>query len=629
MKKPIAISSLFFIFIALIASASSLKTFEITETDKLSLAPQAEDPDSDRLVHVFTSPLDEKGEWQTNYGDAGEYSATVTVSDGVNEVKEEILIIVKRKDESPTIDSFEPQGDVLIEEGQKVIFRIKASDLNNDELSYELSLGGEKIPGQEMLFETNYNDAGNYVVSAKVSDGKLESSKEWKVEVKDVGLDGMMSEIKDVEIAETQTARLDLPDFEKYGLAYEISEPIGKGNSWKTGYDDAGNYEISVKVSGNGFEREEKVNVKVLNKDRPPKLIVSSSISMMENELLNLELKVEDPDNDKASFSAINLPEGAELVDNIIVWKPGYDFVKKEKPEDYVKDAFGLLSRNVEVNVSAKTKNLEDSKTISIKVRDENRPFTLEEINDIEVDEGQEIVFEPKYNDPDNDKVFFRYEGFLDNRRKVTGFGDAGEYVVKMTASDGSYEQVKFFKVNVNDVNRKPEFEQMSDVKVVEGEELRVELNAKDADNDIVSYGAEGIPTGAELDGNVFLWKPGFEIASNGSKDVEVEFIASDGKDETRESITITVLDRNKAPEIKAFSDDIIIVRKEPLLLWVDAVDVDGDELSYEWQFGRFSKIEGSNEHQRIFTTKGMKEVKVIVSDGEESVEKVWNVRVV
>src|SRR3989338_8410297 len=55
----------------------------VQETDVVSLAPEAEDPDKDTsLVFTFTSPLNENGEWKTAYGDSGEYKVTVTASDG-------------------------------------------------------------------------------------------------------------------------------------------------------------------------------------------------------------------------------------------------------------------------------------------------------------------------------------------------------------------------------------------------------------------------------------------------------------------------------------------------------------------------------------------------------------------
>src|SRR3989344_8742472 len=121
MKKLAIIITIFFI---LVYSASSLKTFEINETGKISLALKADDPDADKLAYSFTEPLDGKGEWQTTYGDAGEYKAKATVSDGVNEVSEDILIKVGKKEEKPTIDDFEPKEDpVIINEGENAKFK--------------------------------------------------------------------------------------------------------------------------------------------------------------------------------------------------------------------------------------------------------------------------------------------------------------------------------------------------------------------------------------------------------------------------------------------------------------------------------------------------------------------------
>ena len=66
----------------------------VQETELVSLQTEAEDPDQDQLAFTFTSPLDEKGDWQTAYGDAGQYNITITVSDGSKVVSEEILVII-------------------------------------------------------------------------------------------------------------------------------------------------------------------------------------------------------------------------------------------------------------------------------------------------------------------------------------------------------------------------------------------------------------------------------------------------------------------------------------------------------------------------------------------------------
>ena len=51
----------------------------VQETDLVDLQPKASDPDKDsKLTFTFTSPLSDQGKWQTKYGDAGQYTVTVT-----------------------------------------------------------------------------------------------------------------------------------------------------------------------------------------------------------------------------------------------------------------------------------------------------------------------------------------------------------------------------------------------------------------------------------------------------------------------------------------------------------------------------------------------------------------------
>ena len=134
MKK--IISLFLIIFISLIYSVNSLKVFEIEETEKLSLGLETDDPDSDKLTYTFTQPLDTNGDWQSTYGDAGEYKASVTLSDGETEVSEDILIIVTKKEEEPTIETFFPKEEyIMIDENQKIKFGASGLDPNMDKLN--------------------------------------------------------------------------------------------------------------------------------------------------------------------------------------------------------------------------------------------------------------------------------------------------------------------------------------------------------------------------------------------------------------------------------------------------------------------------------------------------------------
>jgi len=627
MKKIIPLFLIFFVII--IHSSSSLKTFEINETEKLSLGLETEDPDADVLIYTFTEPLDGKGEWQTTYGDAGEYKSKITVSDGISEVSEVVLIIVNRKEAEPIIDSYFPIEDIIdIEEGKNIKFEVDGSDLNEDGLKYKWLVDDAVVSSnKEFLFETDYDDSGEYNINIIISDGTSDVNKEWNVNVINSDVDNILDRIEDVFVIEGETVRLKLPDFERYGLSFKISEPLGN-NKWKTGLDDSGEYIVKIAAEGKGFKKEKDVKVTVKNKDRAPKLVSIKNVKIKENEELIIELKAVDEDNDNIILSARDMPQGAKLEDDKFVWTPNYDFVQKNNAFDYVLDRFRLLRRSEKVIFVAQSNDLFDEKNIKIIVKDANRPFVLEELDDIEVDEGQSIFIDPRYNDPDNDGVSFSYSGFMNRNKKNLGFDDSGEYIVKIVATDGFHTQTKFINVLVNDVNRKPIFDSIDNVEVKEGDEVNIELNAVDSDNDAISYSIGNLSVG-KLKDNLFIWKPGFDVVSGISKEFSLDFVASDGVDEDMQKVKITVINSNQAPKIVDFSDNLIAFRNDPVLFEINAVDSDGDELTYSWNFGLFGKFDGENRHQRIFTSSGSKKVEVVVSDGMDSVKKVWDVKVV
>ena len=63
------------------------------------------DEDGDQITYAFSSPLDDKGKWQTKQGDAGEYTATITASDGTNEpASKKITVVVNDVNRPPVFD---------------------------------------------------------------------------------------------------------------------------------------------------------------------------------------------------------------------------------------------------------------------------------------------------------------------------------------------------------------------------------------------------------------------------------------------------------------------------------------------------------------------------------------------
>jgi hypothetical protein len=306
------------IFLGLTYTAFSSKIFEINETQKIELGLKADDPDNDILTYTFSKPLNRRGEWQTTYGDAGNYNITITVSDGESYAKESVIIIVHRKDESPTIERFNPvENEISVDEGKQLKFNIFASDLNNDKLQYIWFLGDKEVSrGKELLFETGFQDSGKYLIKAVISDGLNVISHSWDVNVKDIDIDAILSRIPNVSVQETETARIKLPNLKNLGLHINISGPIGNDNKWKTGYNDSGKYEVTLQVTGKGYTGERKIQIDVINKDRKPEFTDLGHISINENEELKLKIKAIDPDNDIIIYSIEDIPFGADFSNN-------------------------------------------------------------------------------------------------------------------------------------------------------------------------------------------------------------------------------------------------------------------------------------------------------------------------
>ncbi|MBU0615148.1 MAG: hypothetical protein KJ601_03580 [Nanoarchaeota archaeon] len=255
-------------------SSGSSIVIIVEETDKVSLDVNAQDADGDKLTYSYTTPLDQKGEWKTTYGDAGEYTVTVSATDGTLSSSENVLVIVNKKEEAPTIDSFAPtELELSADENTKLEFSAKASDKNKDKLSYAWELDGKKVSDIEKLtYGISYEDAGKHTVSLTVSDGTKTAKKGWSVAVKNVNRLPVLEKVADIKVKENDKVEIKpkATDDDKDKLKYTISEPVGDDGIWQTTYDDAGVYNVDVKVTDGQDEVTQAVKITVENVNRAP-----------------------------------------------------------------------------------------------------------------------------------------------------------------------------------------------------------------------------------------------------------------------------------------------------------------------------------------------------------------------
>ena len=631
MKKKIL---LFMILLALSISLSdAIKIITVNETDLVNLKPKAIDEDADILSYTFTPPLDENGQWQTKYGDAGEYDITVTVSDGQSSTSRDVLLVVNKRNVAPTIDSFAPQEPSLtIDEGNSIDFSITASDLNKDQLIYTWNLDNKKVSEDSTYnYKADYGDAGTHKIISIVSDGEAQTEKEWTIDINKVDRKALLDNLNDITVAETDIVKLPLPDFKKYNLDYTISEPIGNSNIWQTTYNDAGAYDVTITIKDRQFLASKTIKVTVKDKDRLPSFTPIETVWMQENQKATINLEASDPDNDKIEFSAGNLPEGATLKNNVFEWTTNYDTVKKDNIIEKIVDKFHLLYRPVRITFTTKSNGAEAKQSVLIMVKDINRPPILNEIQPITVNEGEIVSIKPEANEPDGDSISYSYSGWINKDSYTTKYGDAGEYKVKVTASDGFLTDEKYATVIVKHTDRAPIFGDIPKIEINENEKLELSIPVSDPDGDLIGIIAEPLPKNALIEDDKFVWTPDYETVKDDSAVFSINFIANDGELQATKEVNITVNNKNRPPKIisAAPKKDAAIYKNEAAKFNIAAEDPDGDTLTYTWKFGLLEKYIAGSTMVRKFTTIGAKDIEVIVSDGKEEANYKWDVKVV
>ncbi len=143
-------------------SVFAFDPIKVKEGEKVIVRPKASDPDGTNITFSYSEPLDAKGTWQTKIGDAGEYEATVTASDGELTTEATVLITVEAVNRAPIIEIESP---VVLKEGMTVVLEPIVTDPEGQEV--KLTYSGWMNSNTRI---TNYDDAGNHRVTIRARD---------------------------------------------------------------------------------------------------------------------------------------------------------------------------------------------------------------------------------------------------------------------------------------------------------------------------------------------------------------------------------------------------------------------------------------------------------------------------
>ena len=255
------------------------------------------------------------------------------------------------------------------------------------------------------------------------------------------------------------------------------------------------------------------------------------------------------------------------------------------------------------------------------------KPVSSTGVLSFDIPENGTLTLAVSATDPDGDTITYSATGLPSGAsfagqtfRWTPAHGQAGDYQVTFTASDGQNQDSATVTITVVKVNRAPVLGEIDDRFIDQDQSLAFPLAASDPDGDSLTYSASGLPAGASLTGGSFSWTP--SASHVGSHNIT--FVVSDGDLQDRQSMTIVVAGTGpdstaptvarRAPEPEAIQvslNNLVTlhvtdggrgVNSESVVIRVDDTIVyQGDVSVYESANGRCSRSGMPNDYRFIY----------------------------
>ena len=232
----------------------------------------------------------------------------------------------------------------------------------------------------------------------------------------------------------------------------------------------------------------------------------------------------------------------------------------------------------------------------------------------IEFEEGDLINLKEIVSDPDGDSLNLQFSKPLGEEGTwQTEVGDAGNYVVKVIASDGEFSIEENIQLIILTVNNAPEIQALSEIILNEGEILNLEYEVIDAENDSFTTTIKGYMQTKEKEIKYNQAFPEGCEEKGCIAEYTVIIEAEDDFQKTTHEIKLLIKDVNRLPEIEA--EDFEATEGELVILNYNVLDKDEDEL--------IIIIEGMEEEwQTEVGDAGTYEITIIVNDSIDQVTK-------
>lgn len=617
----------------------SINDIEVNEGELVEIVAVADDADNDQLTYNINDnrfiKVANKFRWQTGFEDAGEYSFTVIVTDG--ELSDEILVsvIVNNLNREPKLLGIIPLQKVQEDNTIKLNLSNYFNDPDKDALVYTVV---NSLDNLEAIIEDsivtimpNQNWFGNTKIKFRASDGESAVESNFvDVVITSVNDAPVLENIDNMAVNEGDlvTVIANVIDVDGDILTFSFSEPLNQNGVWQTGFEDSGEYIITVIVTDpSGLNDEETFTLIVSNINREPEFNIQIGNQNTDEDTsfdIDLDFFFSDPDGDDLIYRYEN---GENLIvrfnGNIMAITPKQDFNGQDSLKIIASDGSDEIKSNEFI----------------IFVNPINDAPVFGEIRDVEVNEGEIAEIIVSGSDVDGDQITFtindsRFVKDSNKFRWQTGFHDVGEYLFTMTITDGKLSNQKEVNVKINSFNILPKFEVFEGKSVTEdaGEQEAGIIKASDIDGGIASFEVVS-GTMVDCEVNNFNSEQGsiklFATPHNdffGVGRCSVKVIDNDGGS-SEANFNVTVENVQDSPEITQIFPDketIEVNFNSEQIFFINSIDLDRDDLNVEWRLDNVTVSEGSNYLFNAGNEQGTYKLIVIITDGVDSDENEW-----
>jgi len=433
-------------------------------------------------------------------------------------------------------------------------------------------------------------------------------------------------------VRENETLRFQLSATDADGDALAFTAPDlprgavleSNGNfTWTPAHDQGGNHAVTFTVTDGTLTHARRVTLAVIDVNRAPTLGPLSPLAGNESQAIAFGLPATDPDGDVLEFAADGLPLGARLDADTghFTWTPAFD-----------------QGGNYNVTLRASDGRLAVAGTLSLQIANVNRAPIIAPQANRTLAERATLTLRHNATDPDGETVTRSIEGLPVGAtfNATTGSlswrptcAQHGTYRLTLVASDGKARSTLVVPVTVTDINCAPKLNTIANKTVNEDATLSFTATASDEDGDPITRAATGLPSGAKFNRTTgaFSWRP--TCTQHGV--YRITFTAADGKATARQEVTVTVVDINCAPAVKAIGNKTV-AENVHLAFTAEATDGEGSTVSrtitglptgatFNGATGAFAWTPTCRQH-------GTYPISITTSDGSKSTRQDFTIRV-